>query len=173
MQNQQERKVETMKSRIEAGRKMNACGKGLSLLALVVLLSGVSPAMAGHAVTLPFVAKGTPVSATLGEGGIVYIMAQGHATHLGRYTASAVIANTPGDPPTFDGDITMVAANGDELYFHYSGVTTQIVPIREGEGAYEITGGTGRFEGASGQGSFSSHNNMTLFDGTITLSRGK
>ena len=162
-----------MKSLIEVARTMNACRKRMGLLTLVVLLPGICPAMAGHTVTLPFVAKGTPVTVTLGEGGIVNIIAQGHATHLGRYTASAVIANTPGDPPTFDGDITMVAANGDELYFHYSGVTTQIVPIREGEGAYEITGGTGRFEGASGQGSFSSHNNMTLFDGTITLSRGK
>lgn len=162
-----------MKSLTKEGRKLNTCGKQLGLFALVVLLSGVSPAMAGHTVTLPFVAKGTPVSVTLGEGGIVNVMAQGYATHLGRYTASAVIANTPGDPPTWDGDITMVAADGDELYFHYSGVYTQIVPIREGEGAFEIIGGTGRFEGASGEGAFSSHDNMTTFDGIISLSLGE
>jgi len=155
---------------------MSACRKRLSFLAFALLLTGTRHTLASHSVTLPFRAMGVPLSVTARPDGKIQIIAQGRATHLGLYTAFAVITNIPqgpGEPPKFEGVITMVAANGDQLDFHYFGVTTQILPIREGEGTYEITGGTGRFAEASGQGAFASHNNMTVFDGTINLSRGK
>lgn len=155
---------------------MNACRKRLSLFALVVLLSGIRPAIASESVTLPFKVKGTPVSATPHPDGTVDLIGRGHATHLGRYTAFVLLTITPQgptEPPRVDGIVTMVAANGDQLYLHHFGVLTKPFPNAEGEGSYEITGGTGRFEGASGQGAFSSHDNMTVYDGTIILSVGK
>lgn len=150
---------------------MNARKERLILLALLVLLMGARPTMGSNTVTVPFRATGSPVSITLLPDGKVQVIAQGRATHVGRYMAFAEVANFPGEPPTWNGFITMFAANGDELHFQYSGVYTQVVPIREGEGTFEITGGVGRFEGASGEGAFTSHGNLTMFDGTINLPR--
>jgi hypothetical protein len=61
--------------------------------------------------------------------------AEGVASHLGQVTAdqSGILL------PTTQG--TMTAANGDSLTFDFNSVTAVIV----------ITGGTGRFTGASGQ----------------------
>jgi hypothetical protein len=148
----------------------------MSLLALVVLFSGVRPTMARDTVTVPFRTIGSPILVEPVSDDTVRIVAQGRGTHLGRYTSFAkvtIVPQGPGNPPAFDGSATFVAANGDQLHVDYSGVVTNPFPNGEGEGAYQITGGTGRFGQASGQGAFVSRGGITVFSGTIDLPIGR
>jgi hypothetical protein len=100
----------------------------------------------------------------------------GTATHLGRYTMTftALVDFTAG---TGLGQATFVAANGDRLFSTDSGQATPtadpgILSITE---IATITGGTGRFEGATG--SFTGERLLNAatgvssgsFTGTITL----
>lgn len=81
----------------------------------------------------------------------------GHALHLGRIKVqqSHCIDLTSPDPLAFtDGVFTLTAANGDTVTGTYGGrlqptVTPDLFYI---DGTFVITGGTGRFAGASGGG---------------------
>ena len=99
---------------------------------------------------------------------LITFKSEGTATHLGRYTSSGSFlvdltqasAGGPGN---------MVAANGDQLFFTGSGQATPTgVP---GElsitDTSTITGGTGRFVGATG-----SFSGVRLLDTTTGLSAG-
>ena len=68
----------------------------------------------------------------------------GKATHMGNISGSISSCVIP-KVIIFNAEITLVAANGDELFFE-----------RSGPGAFEINDGTGRFAGATGSviGSF-------------------
>jgi hypothetical protein len=82
----------------------------------------------------------------------------GHASHLGRVTATSTeildFTASPGRLTVRDGQLVMVAANGDELHWSYGGGGP--LPDANGEthitGTFVIAGGTGRFSGASGGG---------------------
>jgi hypothetical protein len=84
----------------------------------------------------------------------------GHATHLGKVNVSTSelldFTVAPGDVTIRDGRLVMVAANGDELHWTYSG--SGPVPDASGGvafgGVFTITGGTGRFADATGSGTF-------------------
>ncbi len=68
----------------------------------------------------------------------------GRATHMGKVTASQ--SHCPAlDEYIGDGRLTMVAANGDRVFgtYDYDPYGPDVIPIT-------ITGGTGRFKGASG-----------------------
>jgi len=69
----------------------------------------------------------------------------GVATHVGRYTASGFL-----NPADFSIIGTLEAANGDTLDFV---AAFAIGPIGEIEATFTVTGGTGRFAGASGTAS--------------------
>ncbi len=83
--------------------------------------------------------------------------ATGHATHMGRITASgAVIPFPTSDPLVLDWtavNYEMTAANGDQLFFEGGG-TVQFIPLPSGmftaswSGEFTVTGGTGRFANA-------------------------
>ena len=88
----------------------------------------------------------------------------GNVTHLGRVTetyhqCAAVNWATGEGWLTENGSLTMTAANGDLLFLSYDGqfVATPLpVPTTAtGEGNWVITGGTGRFAGATGSGTMS------------------
>lgn len=75
----------------------------------------------------------------------------GTATHLGKSTFYAhSFVNRPANQ--FHGTATLTAANGDDIYTEFTGSTTYFdngtVYI---ERHYTITGGSGRFEEASGE----------------------
>jgi len=77
----------------------------------------------------------------------------GRIAHLGRSTAHLEGSVTPTGPLTFTtaGTVTVVAANGDKLFATFSGSgTNDGSGNTEGTQVTTITGGTGRFENASG-----------------------
>jgi hypothetical protein len=121
-------------------------------LALTVLASISRPAAAGDQVPFKGRLEGTvsqtPVSPTVDS---VLVEASGNATQLGRFTV--VVPHLVDRPTrTAAGTYEFTAANGDQLYAAFTGQATptatpgvlHIVEIAT------ITGGTGRFEGATG-----------------------
>ncbi len=126
-------------------------------------LSVLVPAVAA-ASDRPF--KGTMV----GGGGVVEDLtcpiglrtlseATGIASHLGSFTmtSSHCTPNPPaGNPPgpILGGRGTFVAANGDAIYFTYSGTVDPLEPVDgatiSGVSHHIFTGGTGRFANATG-----------------------
>jgi hypothetical protein len=77
----------------------------------------------------------------------------GHVSHLGKVDSDASLATFTGCTLTPGGasgelGIALVGANGDAI--HLDGVLTLSLADGVGYGTYTITGGTGRFEGATG-----------------------
>ena len=76
---------------------------------------------------------------------------EGTATHFGRFTATTVdIVDTATNSGTGTYDFT--AVNGDRLFTTLVGIENEFVPPNISKVAFTgtITGGTGRFEGATG-----------------------
>ncbi len=98
----------------------------------------------------------------------------GKATHLGAITGIGSDCVTPTSPTTFqfgNGQLTLVSANGDELRAQYSGtlVPSILPPYSTIAGSYRITGGTGRFAGATGGGAIGGTENLLTGQGRMTL----
>lgn len=83
----------------------------------------------------------------------------GNASHLGAYTGSYEVSNfvvgedSEGNPTyTFDQSGDVVGANGDSFHFEGSCMGPFLSPDLDGPiaCAFEIDGGTGRFDGATG-----------------------
>jgi hypothetical protein len=97
----------------------------------------------------------------------------GRATHLGKVTASTAelvkFTASSGSVTIRGGEMVMVAANGDELYWHYSGAGP--LPDANGvvsfEGTFTITGGTGRYLDATGGGTFQGQGSAATGDATV------
>ncbi|MGD8329209.1 MAG: hypothetical protein PVJ49_07205 [Acidobacteriota bacterium] len=140
-------------------------------MGVLLALYATSAPAAQHTTTVPFTAVGQ-ATLTPSMDGTLNVSGTGEATHLGHYVVSGTQVFQLGLPPTFVGDITMTAANGDELYITVTGVLTGFFPNPAGNGQYEITGGTGRFEGASGTGSFDANTERALYEGSITFAPG-
>jgi hypothetical protein len=114
-----------------------------------VLLGSASGATAGEAV--PFKGSDSGVARIVRTSGDVIRtvdVATGHATHLGRYTLEGAEDVNVVTGRITHGSFLLIAANGDTLRGTYSGTA------RPGLTGYDvsgpITGGTGRFAGASG-----------------------
>jgi hypothetical protein len=146
-------------------KQISSC---LLVLAVVVFsFSLSSQSFAGKGGTnRPFkgVAKGTITKLLPPDLEVEYT---GNATHLGRFTRFETAILKPDG--SVSGSIDYVAANGDELFTTFSG---SFVNPTTATGTYTITGGTGRFEGATGTATFEAvtdfqHVDVT-FDGTIS-----
>src|SRR5262249_38658405 len=89
----------------------------------------------------------TPLGPTLIQ---LTVTATGEATYLGQFTSTetVVLDLTNG---TFTGTRVFIAANGDQLFATVTGAFTSATTA---EGTFTFTGGTGRFQNASGQASF-------------------
>ncbi len=153
---------------------MTKAGKGLivtGLFALGLLLPGRAQA-----------ASLVPFGGTISEQfhvmlctgcRVVYITGAGELQHLGVTTEiSTVIVSTI---PLLDGCFpetratTLTAANGDQIYISGSG---QSCPNNTSTDQWQITGGTGRFTGASGFGTESGARTFLSFappSGVATL----
>ena len=81
----------------------------------------------------------------------------GKASHLGRITESGTYSVVEFVGPGLAhlmGEGTQIAANGDTLSFTFDEIVDFNVSPFEAVGTFTITGGTGRFEDATGGGSF-------------------
>lgn len=82
--------------------------------------------------------------------------ASGTASHLGLVTMVSNHCTPPADVIT-GGQITLVAANGDELHMTYSGTLGPLPPVGGVITVHShnvIVGGTGRFADATGEADF-------------------
>jgi hypothetical protein len=96
-------------------------------------------------------AEGGIVNATPDPGGVVLtVAADGNATHLGKFSREETILFNPGTG-VLTGVIVFTAANGDQLFGTVDG---GFVSTTEATGSYIFTGGTGRFQNASGEADF-------------------
>jgi hypothetical protein len=147
--------------------KQNYLKVGLALAALT-LLPLAHPAMASDQV--PFKGKevGTVISDVLPFAfpfAFDRMTAVGEATHVGHYTLNGdLVANVIFG--TAVGTFTMTAANGDMLFLDAEGfvVPTDLTQLVWN---YTVTGGTGRFEGATG--SITAHVQLAAVVGSVSL----
>jgi hypothetical protein len=97
-------------------------------------------------------AEGAIVSASPDPGGLlVRVLADGDATQLGRLSREEVLLLNP-STGAIAGTIVFTAANGDRLLGTVAG---QFISPTTVAGTYTLTGGTGRFQNASGEADFS------------------
>ncbi len=81
------------------------------------------------------------------------ITGAGNATHLGKseFVATATVYLTPPPPFLIVGTVIFTAANGDQLFANYTGTSTPVAGAPNNVLlTYTVTGGTGRFENATG-----------------------
>ena len=159
----------------------------LTLVAMFVTLALAGPASAN--LICPAAAeKGVPFHGTLqgSESDVVTFptlsvdgSGSGVATHLGRFLASWLITvNISIDPSPSTGTFEFIAANGDHLFADITGEGSG-APLAHVTECGTITGGTGRFAGATG--AFTIHRVIDLptgstsgsFGGTIVIHEAK
>lgn len=128
----------------------------LPMVYLSMLVLAVSSLQAGELVPFRGTWEGSTVSAEFPEPGVVFVVSagEGEAAHLGRYVMSSPHFTYLADF-TVEGEQNFTAANGDVLNATFTG---QLLPRADGclEGTLPatITGGTGRFAGATGSYDF-------------------
>ena len=140
------------------------------VLAFAVLAPSAAVAKQGGT-DRPIAAKQSGTNVIDVASGAYVIDATGTESHLGKVTAHYTGVATPTGPNTLSisGSSVEVAANGDKLYATHSGSATLDAAFNaQGTLVNTITGGTGRFENASGveTGTFSMQTRS--FDG-VTL----
>ena len=86
----------------------------------------------------------------------------GNATHLGRFTLSMPHeVNLADTPISATGTFVFIAANGDQVSGTFTGlIDSGAPPVVHVTETAAITGGTGRFAGASGGFTFSRSVNL-------------
>ena len=164
---------------LAAGVLATSCGTGASPAAPSVLGSGnagSTPALTdGSGSTTAQADRGAPFKGTL-DGTVtltplepplasVFIAATGNATHLGRFQVE-IPHLVSFATATGEGTYTFSAANGDLLRAHFTGVADTSTPIFIIVEHATITGGTGRFSGATG--SFTVQRSYDVAAGTTT-----
>jgi hypothetical protein len=106
------------------------------------------------------------------SGIVVDVTGTGHATQVGRYSVHYRECFDPATGAVTGGSFTLTAASGDTLFGTYGG---RALPTGDSDVvAYDnpgvITGGTGRFAGASGVANSAGLANLATgeYTGTIT-----
>ncbi len=129
------------------------------LLLPLVILGMVTLALAASTITGHGSFDGTVQIAIADPGPVILdIDATGNITHLGKcqlhlHTEADFSTGQPVPIPPSTGTIT--AANGDTLSFTLRWTTNQLDPgVFDTSGPFTITGGTGRYAGATGGGNY-------------------
>jgi hypothetical protein len=129
----------------------------LSLVGLVLVLAVASPTKAAD--LRPFHGRTVATWANIFAGFTpagAHFLGSGPVTHMGNTVQQGnLFFLAPPDQNGFApgvGSVTLTAANGDKLTFHYAGVLDGNTGV--GDGSFVFVGGTGRFAGATGGGSF-------------------
>jgi hypothetical protein len=146
-----------------------------SLAAIFVIALSASPAVASEQVPLSGSFAAVEIDQVQGTTLLVDGSGTGNATHLGRYTVTfEAVVNL--ETLMGVGTMTFVAANGDSIFTTFNGQATptpdpNIFLVVELE---TITGGTGRFAGATGSFTLEREVDLTTglsagsFSGTIS-----
>lgn len=103
--------------------------------------------------TVPFKGEYATVAQFIQGPAVQIITGTGHATHLGesRFVANATVNLTTPPPFAIAGTAVFTASNGDQFYTAFTGTSTPTGPgTSRGILNHRITGGTGRFEDATG-----------------------
>jgi len=146
------------------------------LLAPLVLLALALPMQAAANDRLPLMGSESGTFRLLGPcetgGMILEVTGTGHSTRLGGYSARYRECLDPATGAVTHGTFTLTAADGDEIFGTYSG---RSAPTEEpGVVTYDdpgvITGGTGRFAGASGTADTSGRANLATGEYSGSLS---
>lgn len=122
------------------------------VMALTAILGLALPVSAAEPLPFQGRAAETVTSAVPIGGGLVRltVAVTGEATYLGRFTGTETVVLDLADG-TFSGTRFFVAANGDRLYADVEGGFTSATTA---EGTLTFTGGTGRFQDATGEADF-------------------
>jgi hypothetical protein len=164
---------------------------GLALMAIfltvvALTLSAGGQAAASETVERPFkmdtyevVTDKAPSAACPVEH--VQVVGEGTATHLGNLTLTRSHCFSPEhSPPVYNGHWEATAANGDKIWGSYDGtlIPTEFddngMPVRGiVDSPFTVEGGSGRFAGAGGAGTFTGDydlvNDVGYFHGEGTL----
>ena len=141
-----------------------------AMLVVATVGLGAGPA-AGAGTQLPFKASYSG-TATWTSPTSIALAGTGTASHSGRITNSGTVYLTDFDSTCPDGPDgvasvnveTLTTANGDTLTIRSDDVACPTAPgLYDGTGQWTVTGGTGRFSGATGGGPF---------EGTADLNHG-
>ena len=134
---------------------MKRFAKIRTLMPILFLLLGAIPV---SAVERPFALNGAGVATLIvNEQGLptgAIATGSGTATHLGRWTVTGNPQYTPDSNGVLhsSGQATITAADGDKLFVQIDGVLDPVTSTDQGQ--FYFTGGTGRFENASGSANF-------------------
>jgi hypothetical protein len=159
--------------------RLSAFHKGVALM--VVALAGILAPTAIAGSQTPFSAALSGSATTTGCGFLTICLAgtdQGIATHLGfatlTSTATVQITSTPCDGggvlTNFMETATLTAANGDTLTLSGSGTACVVAGHAIATAELTVTGGTGRFAGATGSLAESIDHNLATNAETVNLS---
>ena len=126
-----------------------------TLMPILFLLLGTIPVSAAER---PFALSGSGVATLItNEAGMpigAIPTGSGTATHLGQWTVTGNVKYTPDANGVLhsSGDATITAANGDKVQIQIEGVLDPVAGMDQG--LFHIVGGTGRFQGATGDANF-------------------
>jgi len=132
-------------------RRAALCGLAMLVINAVGALSASaqSPRPFGGRVVAKWDNVFSAVGGTANFTGTSQMRHMGRSAQVGTLSLGAPTANGlfPGT-----GTVTITAANGDKVTFNYTGFLNPSTGV--GSGPLEIVGGTGRFAGATGFGTF-------------------
>lgn len=133
---------------------MKRFSKIRTLMLIPFLLLATIPV---SAVERPFALRGAGVATLITDENGIPIganpTASGTATHLGQWTVAGTVKYTLDNGVLrSSGEATIIAANGDKLQVEIDGILDPVAGMDQG--IFRFVGGTGRFEGVSGEANF-------------------
>ena len=140
----------------------------IRVLVTAAALLGAYPATVEADQAVPLKGRTEYTLTAVEPDGTLRYRGTGHATHLGLFTADVSVF--PNGDGTFSLTGVFTAADGDQILFIGEGEFTSPTSAM---GTATITGGTGRFEGATGGADFMDVSDTSLehidqtFDGAI------
>ena len=119
----------------------------VGIAAILMLAASTVPVFAGDGVERPFEFSIESAQVIDGQGNSFTVIGTGQATHMGAVTFVNEVKRMGDRAIALR---TIEAADGDLLYLYHETEYDEI--LGRYVGTYEILGGTGKFDGASGSG---------------------
>ena len=130
----------------------------IARLGLGVMLLAAGTASFAKDGGFDLIGSGTGLDRSVSAEGVITSELKGQATLLGNFTGVVVNSFKNDHSGDFQGSGFLRALNGDVLRFTHKGKLKIDAPPMDLKGSFEVTGGTGAFEGASGKVKFDGRN---------------